>query len=124
MPCARDGSNFSRAIPSYRFAETIFSSLAGFHRTASPARIRTPARYADGRKDAVGRAEKRGQTQVDQIDARQANCHVTIGDDAKPRGSAIATNVFLRTPSGWRMVMHHSSPAPTTATGAHAGPLH
>ena len=50
--------------------------------------------------------------------------HVTIGDDAKPRGSAIATNVFLRTPSGWRMVMHHSSPAPTTATGAHAGPLH
>src|SRR5215471_5703455 len=38
--------------------------------------------------------------------------HVTVGDDREPRGAAIATNVFLRTPSGWRMVVHHASPAP------------
>ena len=31
--------------------------------------------------------------------------HVTVGNDPKPRGVAIATNVFLRTPSGWRMVV-------------------
>ena len=29
--------------------------------------------------------------------------HVTVGDDPKPRGAAIATNVFMRTPSGWRI---------------------
>lgn len=50
--------------------------------------------------------------------------HVTVGDDPKPRGAAIATNVFLRTPSGWRMVMHHSSPAPAASVSPPAGPLH
>jgi ketosteroid isomerase-like protein len=50
--------------------------------------------------------------------------HVTVGSDPKPRGAAIATNVFLRTPSGWRVVMHHSSPAPAMAAAPPAGPLH
>jgi len=50
--------------------------------------------------------------------------HVTVGSDPKPRGAAIATNVFLRTPSGWRVVVHHSSPAPAMAVVAPAGPLH
>ena len=49
---------------------------------------------------------------------------VTIGNDANPRGTAIVTNVFLRTPSGWRMVMHHSSPAPAMPVIQPAGPLH
>src|SRR5258706_10614900 len=30
--------------------------------------------------------------------------HVTLGEEPKPRGAAIATNVFMRTPSGWRLV--------------------
>jgi len=50
--------------------------------------------------------------------------HVTVGDDREPRGAAIATNVFLRTPSGWRMVVHHASPAPAIAIAAPGGPLH
>jgi ketosteroid isomerase-like protein len=50
--------------------------------------------------------------------------HVTVGDDPKPRGTAIATNVFLRTPSGWRLVVHHASPAPAVARAGTAGPLH
>jgi ketosteroid isomerase-like protein len=49
---------------------------------------------------------------------------VTVGNDAKPRGIAIATNVFLRTPSGWRLVVHHASPAPALAVSAPSGPLH
>jgi ketosteroid isomerase-like protein len=49
---------------------------------------------------------------------------VTVGDDPKPRGTAIATNVFLRTPSGWRLVVHHASPAPAVAMAGVAGPLH
>jgi ketosteroid isomerase-like protein len=50
--------------------------------------------------------------------------HVTVGNDPKPRGAAIATNVYLRTPSGWRIVVHHASPAPAFAVAAPAGPLH
>ena len=50
--------------------------------------------------------------------------HVTVDDEREPRGAAIATNVFLRTPSGWRMVMHHASPAPAIAVAAPSGPLH
>ena len=50
--------------------------------------------------------------------------HVTVGNDPKPRGAAIATNVFMRTPTGWRMVMHHSSPAPSVAVVTPPGPLH
>ena len=49
---------------------------------------------------------------------------VTVGSDAKPRGIAIATNVFLRTPSGWRLVVHHASPAPALALAHPIGPLH
>jgi len=50
--------------------------------------------------------------------------HVTVGNDTKPRGAAIATNVYLRTPSGWRIVVHHASPAPAIAVVSPAGPLH
>ena len=50
---------------------------------------------------------------------------VTVGSDSpKPRGTAIASNVFLRTPSGWRIVLHHASPAPAIAAIQPAGPLH
>ena len=50
--------------------------------------------------------------------------HVTLGEEPKPRGAAIATNVFLRTPSGWRLVMHHASAAPAVAVTPPGGPLH
>ena len=50
--------------------------------------------------------------------------HVSVGDEREPRGMAIATNVFLRTPLGWRIVVHHASPAPTAAVAAPSGPLH
>jgi ketosteroid isomerase-like protein len=49
---------------------------------------------------------------------------VTVGNDPAPRGTAIASNVFLRTPSGWRIVLHHASPAPTVTIASPAGPLH
>ena len=50
--------------------------------------------------------------------------HVSVGEEPKPRGAAIATNVFLRTPSGWRLVVHHASAAPAVAVVTPAGPLH
>ncbi len=49
---------------------------------------------------------------------------VTQSGERAPRGRAFATNVFLRTPSGWRLVMHHASAAPAVAFTQSAGPLH
>jgi len=44
--------------------------------------------------------------------------------DASAQASALATNVFMRTPSGWRMVCHHASAAPPMAETEKKGPLH
>lgn len=44
--------------------------------------------------------------------------------DTTVRGAVVATNVFMRTPSGWRLVCHHASPAPSTPAAAPSGPLH
>lgn len=50
--------------------------------------------------------------------------HVAVGSDGNERGLALCTNVFLRTPSGWRMVMHHASPAPGRPSTETQGALH
>ena len=36
----------------------------------------------------------------------------------------LATNVMRRTPSGWRIVCHHASPAPAVSDAPASGPLH
>lgn len=48
---------------------------------------------------------------------------VQAGDDGA-RGTALATNVLMRTPSGWRIVCHHGSPAPPLADLPQTGSLH
>ncbi len=42
--------------------------------------------------------------------------HVAIAGEPHPRGAAIATNVYQRTERGWRMIAHHASPAPASAS--------
>lgn len=41
--------------------------------------------------------------------------HITVAGETRPRGPVIATNVYLRTERGWRMVAHHASPVPAPA---------
>lgn len=41
---------------------------------------------------------------------------LTPPGEQKPRGPVVATNVYLRTAAGWRMVAHHASPAPGQAS--------
>lgn len=38
--------------------------------------------------------------------------NITVAGELRPRPPMVATNVYLRTPSGWRMIVHHASPAP------------
>ena len=42
--------------------------------------------------------------------------YITVAGEPRPRAPVIATNVYLRTERGWRMVAHHASPAPAAAT--------
>jgi len=39
---------------------------------------------------------------------------ITVTGENRPRPPVVATNVFLRTAAGWRMIAHHASPAPGT----------
>ena len=49
---------------------------------------------------------------------------ITVGKEGGSTGTAVCTNIFLRTPYGWRMVMHHASTAPAVPSTAASGPLH
>ncbi len=40
---------------------------------------------------------------------------ITVAGEKRPRPPVIATNVYLRTAAGWRMIVHHASPAPGAA---------
>jgi len=42
----------------------------------------------------------------------------SIEGDARTQVPVIATNVYLRTAAGWRMIVHHASPAPVQGTEA------
>ena len=37
---------------------------------------------------------------------------ISVAGEARARGPVIATNIYMRTENGWRMVVHHASPAP------------
>ena len=39
---------------------------------------------------------------------------ITSAGEARARQPVIATNIYMRTENGWRMIVHHASPAPPT----------
>jgi uncharacterized protein (TIGR02246 family) len=41
--------------------------------------------------------------------------NITVAGEPRARPPIVATNVYLRTPAGWRMIVHHASPAPGEA---------
>lgn len=40
---------------------------------------------------------------------------ITVAGEKRPRPAVVATNVYLRTAAGWRMIVHHTSPAPSAS---------
>jgi len=57
------------------------------------------------------------------LEVRSVQEHVTLAGERRARPPMIATNVYARTASGWRMVAHHASPAPSEAgSGAPSAP--
>ena len=48
--------------------------------------------------------------------------NITSNEDGEVGvGMAQATSIFRRTPNGWKMILHHSSPSPVTVTSAFTG---
>lgn len=83
----------------------------GGPRVVGPAAIRASfeAIFANGSVPVV-------PEQVHRLDAVSGAVHhlverIEVSTDEGPRTAwALATNVYLQTPSGWRMVAHHASP--------------
>ena len=43
---------------------------------------------------------------------------ISVAEDSSTRAPVIATNVYVRGPLGWRMIVHHASPAPPSSAEA------
>jgi ketosteroid isomerase-like protein len=48
--------------------------------------------------------------------------HITVSGEPRSRAPMVATNIYLRTERGWRMVAHHASPVPATAAATDSEP--
>jgi uncharacterized protein (TIGR02246 family) len=46
----------------------------------------------------------------------------SVPGDARAQAPVVATNVYLRTAAGWRMIVHHASPAPAQPAPRDAPP--
>jgi len=46
------------------------------------------------------------------LEVHSVHENITVAGEQRPRPPMVATNVYLRTAAGWRMVAHHASPAP------------
>jgi uncharacterized protein (TIGR02246 family) len=47
----------------------------------------------------------------------------SVPGEKRPLQAVIATNVYLRTAAGWRMIVHHGSPAPGPAEPPRETPM-
>ncbi len=45
------------------------------------------------------------------LEVHSVHENITIAGEQRPRPPIVATNVYLRTAAGWRMIAHHASPA-------------
>lgn len=46
------------------------------------------------------------------IEVHSVHENITVAGEQRPRPPMVASNVYLRTAAGWRMIVHHASPAP------------
>ena len=50
------------------------------------------------------------------LEVHSVHENITVAGEQRPRPPMIATNVYVRTAAGWRMIVHHASPAPAAET--------
>ncbi len=67
------------------------------------------------------RLEWTSKTQSAQLAIHVLTEHIAVADESEPRHRIVATNVYQLTEDGWRMFLHHASPASRTRIAAPAG---
>ncbi|HWA14077.1 MAG TPA: nuclear transport factor 2 family protein [Burkholderiales bacterium] len=48
--------------------------------------------------------------------------HVTVAGETRPANPVLATNIYVLTDRGWRMLVHHASPLATAAAARETPP--
>jgi hypothetical protein len=56
------------------------------------------------------------------LEVHSVHENITVAGEKRPRPPMVATNVYLRTAAGWRMIVHHASPAPGEPAAAPPAP--
>ena len=56
------------------------------------------------------------------LEVHSVHENITVAGEQRPRTPMVATNVYLRTAAGWRMIAHHASPAPGQQEAAEPPP--
>jgi len=52
------------------------------------------------------------------LSIHSAHENIQVAGESKPHPPMVVTNVYLRTGTGWRMLVHHASPAPAPPPAA------
>jgi uncharacterized protein (TIGR02246 family) len=93
--------------------EEIVCVHPGAPRLAGPDAIREAWRkiFASGTRMRV-RLSNQSQLNAMMVAIHSVHENILVAGESKPRGVIVATNVYQRTAQGWRMVVHHASPAP------------
>ena len=50
--------------------------------------------------------------------------HIAVTGEEGPRAPVVATNVYIRSAMGWRMIVHHASPVPSNSVSEPPQTLH
>ena len=79
--------------------------------------------FASGRKLQVRLSQQRTVTTPFAVVSTLLE-HITSPDDGKLSAPVAATNIYVRSPLGWRMVAHHASPVPPNSVGEEPRILH
>ncbi len=95
--------------------DEIYCVHPGGPRVSGVAQVRESWRriFASGQ---TLRFQLRGQQYLQgmMLSAHSVYEHITVAGETRARNPVVATNIYLRTERGWRMVAHHASPAPAT----------
>jgi uncharacterized protein (TIGR02246 family) len=77
--------------------------------------------FASGTRARV-RLSNQSQLNAMMVAIHSVHENILVAGESKPRGAIVATNIYQRTAAGWRMVLHHASPAPEVPVKGEARP--
>lgn len=102
--------------------EDIVCIHPGAQRSVGHAAIRASWESIFERGGVLVRPVKLRSTQNPMVAIRNVVEELSAGSDKRQAVHVLATNVFMHTPQGWRIVVHHASIAPGSTGAEHGTP--